>query len=70
MKSWEKYIESHLLSEGESVETFRSRKNNSGFIEKQQFQQKAEWNEFIQEASLQEKQRSLELSRATRRGEK
>lgn len=69
MKAWEAHLTASLMREGETIENFRQARTKSSYVEKQSFQQRAEWNEFAREVALQQQQRDREATRALRRGE-
>ncbi|CCW65373.1 unnamed protein product [Phytomonas sp. EM1] len=69
MQEWEKHLEAELVAEGETVDSFRQGKSKSSYVEKEQFQREAQWNEFLREKALEDQQRELAAKRAIRRGE-
>ncbi|CCW72186.1 unnamed protein product [Phytomonas sp. Hart1] len=69
MQQWEKHLEEELVVEGETIDSFRQGKNKTSYIEKEEFQRAAQWNEFLRERALEEQQRELAMKRAIRRKE-
>lgn len=59
MEEWERHLSEELRNEGETVENFRRHTTKNSLLEKQEFKEKAAWNEYTRELEIQEKQRKI-----------
>lgn len=66
-EAWEAHLTEELGAEGETVESYRHSKTKSSYLDKAQFQQEAQWNEFLRERRLEEEQRERAAKQAVRR---
>nr|CCC91808.1 conserved hypothetical protein [Trypanosoma congolense IL3000] len=66
---WENYLSKELESEGVSLQSFRQKRQDDSYVEKQRFLERSQWAEYQHELQLEARQRELKANRSTRRGE-
>lgn len=69
MAQWEEHLGLELQREGDTIQNYRQSRAKGSYVDQARFQQAAQWNEYLRERALQDRQTELEAKRAIRRGE-